>query len=123
MRFPVSAEGADYPSPGQSAPSVGRPDALGRSATTKGWRDCCPPKTRTLQGARLWAVFPPKGVSRPQGGKNRDSRALAAAINRAGLVHDYLGIDLERTWEITQGDLPDLKEAIVSLLEEMSDLS
>ena len=75
-------------------------------ATTKGWRDCCP------------LGLPPEGNS-----KNRDSRALAAPIGRNVLVHDYLGIDLERTWEITQRDLPALKEAIVSLLEETPDLS
>ncbi|MHC4118096.1 MAG: HepT-like ribonuclease domain-containing protein [Planctomycetota bacterium] len=34
------------------------------------------------------------------------------------LVHDYLGVDVERVWEITQRDVPELKQAIVSMLEE-----
>ena len=34
------------------------------------------------------------------------------------LVHDYLGIDLERVWEITQRDVPELKRAILTILEE-----
>lgn len=29
------------------------------------------------------------------------------------LVHDYLGIDLERVWDITQRDVPELKRAIL----------
>lgn len=33
------------------------------------------------------------------------------------LVHDYLGIDIERIWEITQRDVPTLKTTILSMLE------
>jgi uncharacterized protein with HEPN domain len=32
------------------------------------------------------------------------------------LVHDYLGIDLERIWEITQRDVPRLKKAVLAML-------
>ena len=32
------------------------------------------------------------------------------------LVHDYLGIDLETVWEITQRDIPRLKQAIITML-------
>ena len=34
------------------------------------------------------------------------------------LVHDYLGIDVERVWEITQRDIPELKQAILTMLDE-----
>jgi len=34
------------------------------------------------------------------------------------LVHDYLGIDVERIWEITQREVPDLKKAVVAMLEK-----
>ena len=34
------------------------------------------------------------------------------------LVHDYLGIDVERVWEITQRDIPELKQAILAMLEK-----
>jgi len=34
------------------------------------------------------------------------------------LVHDYLGIDLERIWEITQRDVPRLKKAILDMLQK-----
>lgn len=34
------------------------------------------------------------------------------------LVHDYLGIDVERVWDITQRDVPELKRAILAMLEE-----
>jgi uncharacterized protein with HEPN domain len=33
------------------------------------------------------------------------------------LVHDYLGIDLERVWEITQRDVPELKATVLTMLE------
>jgi len=31
------------------------------------------------------------------------------------LVHDYLGIDVERVWEITQRDIPSLKRAVLEM--------
>ncbi len=34
------------------------------------------------------------------------------------LVHDYLGIDVEGVWEITQRDVPSLKRAILKMLNE-----
>ena len=39
------------------------------------------------------------------------------------LVHDYLGIDMERVWEITQRDVPNLKQAISAMLRERDNLS
>ncbi len=38
------------------------------------------------------------------------------AAFRNVLVHDYLGIDVERIWEITQRDVPELKRAILVIL-------
>jgi uncharacterized protein with HEPN domain len=35
------------------------------------------------------------------------------------LVHDYLGVDLERVWNMIEYDLPALKRAVVAMLEEM----
>ena len=34
------------------------------------------------------------------------------------LVHNYLGIDIERVWEIVQRDIPPLKGAIAGMLRE-----
>lgn len=34
------------------------------------------------------------------------------------LVHDYLGIDMERTWEIIKRDLPPLKRAVSEILAD-----
>ena len=39
------------------------------------------------------------------------------AAFRNVLVHDYLGIDLERIWSILQNDVPILKAAIVKMLK------
>ena len=32
------------------------------------------------------------------------------------LVHDYLAVDIERTWDIVEHDLPDLKHKIKAIL-------
>jgi uncharacterized protein with HEPN domain len=39
------------------------------------------------------------------------------AAFRNVLVHGYLGIDLERIWDIVQNDVPKLKTAIVEMLK------
>jgi len=36
------------------------------------------------------------------------------------LVHDYLGLDLERIWQVIQHDVPHLKETIELMLREKS---
>ncbi len=40
------------------------------------------------------------------------------AAFRHVLVHDYLGVDVERIWDITQRDVPELKRAVLVMLEE-----
>lgn len=42
-------------------------------------------------------------------------RRIAAFRNI--LVHDYLGIDMERVWEITQRDVPELKRTVTEILK------
>jgi uncharacterized protein with HEPN domain len=37
------------------------------------------------------------------------------------LVHDYLGLDIERIWEITQREVPELKQAILAMLNSSDD--
>ena len=34
------------------------------------------------------------------------------------LVHDYLGVDLERVWPMVERDLPDFRWVIKTILEE-----
>jgi uncharacterized protein with HEPN domain len=41
-------------------------------------------------------------------------REIAAFRNI--LVHDYLGIDLETVWKITQRDIPNLKRAVIAMM-------
>lgn len=40
------------------------------------------------------------------------------AAFRNVIVHDYLGVDLARIWDITERDLPDLKRTVTAMLEE-----
>jgi uncharacterized protein with HEPN domain len=35
------------------------------------------------------------------------------------MVHDYLGIDINRIWDIVSNDIPILKSAIESLLADL----
>jgi uncharacterized protein with HEPN domain len=42
----------------------------------------------------------------------------AIAAFRNVLVHNYLGIDLDRVWEVVQRDVPELKRFILAMLAE-----
>jgi len=33
------------------------------------------------------------------------------------LIHDYMGVDLSVVWEVTQRDLPEVKQKIEALLK------
>lgn len=39
------------------------------------------------------------------------------AAFRNVLVHDYLGVDIEKIWEITQRDVPQLKSVVLRMLK------
>lgn len=41
------------------------------------------------------------------------------AAFRNVLVHDYLGIDIELVWDITQDEVPALKSAIEAILDSL----
>ncbi len=36
------------------------------------------------------------------------------------LIHDYMGVDLDAVWEITQQDIPGLKQSISSIIKELT---
>jgi uncharacterized protein with HEPN domain len=40
------------------------------------------------------------------------------AAFRNVLVHDYLGLDMERIWAVTQQDVPELKKSVARMLDE-----
>jgi uncharacterized protein with HEPN domain len=44
-------------------------------------------------------------------------RVIAAFRNV--LAHDYLGIDLDRIWEVSQRDIPSLKRALTMMVERL----
>jgi len=47
-------------------------------------------------------------------------RRIAAFRNL--LVHDYLGVDLGRVWEVVERDIPELKRAVTVMLERLQPL-
>jgi uncharacterized protein with HEPN domain len=49
---------------------------------------------------------------------NIDWRSISAFRNV--LVHDYLGIDIERIWQTVSTDIPDLKRSIEEILIQVS---
>jgi len=49
--------------------------------------------------------------------KDIDWRAIAGFRNV--LVHEYLGLNVLRIWEIIEHDLPQLKQAIAEILQEI----
>jgi uncharacterized protein with HEPN domain len=51
--------------------------------------------------------------------KHPDIEWKRIAAFRNFLVHNYLGIDMERIWEIVQRDVPALKRAALAVLREV----
>lgn len=37
------------------------------------------------------------------------------------LIHDYLGVDLNEVWNVVDQNLPDLKEKISAILQELGE--
>lgn len=50
-----------------------------------------------------------------------DWRIISAFRNV--VVHDYLGISLERVWDIVENDLPNLKQSIIEILKTLQQIS
>jgi uncharacterized protein with HEPN domain len=42
------------------------------------------------------------------------------AAFRNVLVHDYLGLDMDRIWVVTQRDVPELKKSVELMLRELT---
>jgi len=42
------------------------------------------------------------------------------AAFRNVLVHDYLGLDMDRIWSVIQRDVPELKKAVDLMLRELT---
>jgi uncharacterized protein with HEPN domain len=38
------------------------------------------------------------------------------------LIHDYFGVDLERVWGVVKNRLPDLKEKIIKIIDDLKKL-
>lgn len=58
-------------------------------------------------------------ISEERKGYHPEIEWLVISGFRNVLVHDYLGVDLERVWNIIVTDLPGLKHGVRLMLEEM----
>jgi uncharacterized protein with HEPN domain len=58
-------------------------------------------------------------LSAPLKARHPEVEWAAIAGFRNVLVHDYLGINLNRVWEIVENDLPDLKPHVDGMLAEL----
>ena len=58
-------------------------------------------------------------LSAPLKARHPEVEWAAIAGFRNVLVHDYLGINLNRVWEIVENDLPDLKPHVAAMLAEL----
>ena len=76
--------------------------------------------------------MPPSGSSKSSGKRTQNlSQDLRARYHKvpwkriAGLrdvlIHDYMGVDLEAVWEVTQSRLPDLKRQVREILDQLDD--
>ena len=36
------------------------------------------------------------------------------------LIHDYMGVDLEAVWQVTQKNIPQLKEQLIKIFPELN---
>jgi len=80
--------------------------------------------TRTIQDAvlRNLQIMAESSQRLSSGLKDRWSQVEWSRIAafRNVLVHDYLGLDMERIWVVTQRDVPALKTSIELMLNEPS---
>ena len=52
--------------------------------------------------------------------KYKDIEWKKIAGMRDVVVHDYLGIDMEMTWQVAKTEVPQLKKKILKVKEELS---
>jgi len=62
-----------------------------------------------------------KRLSTPARAEHRDVPWRSVAGLRDVLIHDYMGVDLEAVWAVTQAELPTLKRTVAAMLRELDD--
>jgi uncharacterized protein with HEPN domain len=78
-------------------------------------------ESRTLQDAVLRNLQVLAESSQRLSSESKDASPQVEwkriAAFRNVLVHDYLGVDLDRIWEVTQRDVPELRTTVESMLK------
>lgn len=92
----------------ESYVSVGRDVFI----TTSHWQDAVVRQLEIIGEAT-------KRISDELRSKHTDIPWRRIAGMRDVLIHDYLGVDLSAVWEVTQHDLPQLKQKIEVILKKL----
>lgn len=80
--------------------------------TTSHWQDAVVRQLEIIGEAT-------KRISDELRSKHTDIPWRRIAGMRDVLIHDYMGVDLSAVWEVTQHDLPQLKQKIEAILKKL----
>ena len=97
------------------AECIGRVESYTQGMTKEAFLDSSLVQDAVIRNLQTMAEATQR-LSEPTRRSRPDIEWFKIAGFRNALVHDYLGVDLDKVWNILQNDLPTLKVAIDHLL-------